>query len=94
MLWATGGQSGLWKSDFVADSCCKIWEAWQNLSQEQASEGNVTQTNVYLPLHVHTIDPQKDIKLCCGQLEANLAHGKQILVLIPAAKFGKHCTTI
>jgi hypothetical protein len=62
----------------------------QNLSQEPASEGNVTQTNVAQPLHVHTIDPKKDIKLCYGQLEANLAHGRQILQLISVAKFGKH----
>ena len=90
MLWATGGQSGSWQTDFGADFCVKIWEAWQTLSQEPASEANVTQTNVTLPLHVYIIDLKKDIKLCYGQLEANLAHGRQILVLISVSKFGKH----
>jgi hypothetical protein len=52
----------------------------------------VTQTNAALPLHVHTIDPKKDIKLCYGQLEAILtnSNGRQILVPISVAKFGKH----
>jgi hypothetical protein len=88
---ATGsiGQSGSWQTDFGADFCGKIWVARQrNLSQEPAFEGNVTQTNVPQPLHVHTIDAKNDIKLCFGQLEANLAHGRQILVPISVAKFG------
>jgi hypothetical protein len=88
--WATGGQSGSWHTDFGSHFYGKIWEAWQSLSQETASEVNVTQTNDGIPLHVHTIDPTKNIKLCHGQLEANLAHGTQILVPISVAKFGKH----
>jgi hypothetical protein len=50
----------------------------------------VTQTNVVLPLHVDTIDSTKDIKLCCGQLEANLARGTQIFLPISVAKFGNY----
>jgi hypothetical protein len=50
----------------------------------------VTQTNVALPLHVHTIDATKDINLCHGQLEANLARGRQILIPISVAKFGNY----
>jgi hypothetical protein len=55
------------------------------------SEGNVTQTNAALPLYVHTIHPKKDIKLCYGQLEANLtnSNGRQILVPISGAKCEK-----
>ena len=90
MPWATGGQSGSWQTDFRPNFCCEISEAQQNLSQEPASEVNVTKTNVALPLHVHTIDPKKDIKLCYGQLEANLAHDRHILVLISVEKFGRH----
>ena len=88
MLWATGGQSGSRHADFGADFCGKIWEAWPNLSQEPKSEGNVTQTNAVLPFHVHTIDPKKDIKLCYGHLEVNLAQGMQILVLISVVNSG------
>jgi hypothetical protein len=71
--WATGGQSGSWQTDFGANFCGKIWEAQQDISQEPASGGNVTQTNVVIPLHVHTIDATKDITLCHGQLEDNPA---------------------
>jgi hypothetical protein len=58
VLWATGGQSDQWQwqTDFGANFCGKIWEAWRNL----------------------------------GQLEANLTNGRQILVRISGAKFGKH----
>jgi hypothetical protein len=42
---------------------------WCWYSQQPASECNVTQTNVALPLHVNTIDPKKDIKLCYAQLD-------------------------
>ncbi len=45
-----------------------------NLTQEPPSEGSVTQTNVALTLHVHTMDTTNDIELCYGQLKANLAH--------------------
>jgi hypothetical protein len=64
--------------NFGVEFCGKIWEAQKNLFQEPASEGNVTQINVTKPLHVHTIDLKKDIKLCYWQMEANLAHGRQI----------------
>jgi hypothetical protein len=77
--WATGGKSDSWQTDFHfgADFCGNIWEAWPNLSQQEpASEGNVTQTNVVLSLHVHTIESKKDIKLCYKQLEVNQAHGR------------------
>jgi hypothetical protein len=69
----------------------KAEEKGQNLgstAKERAFEGNVTQTNIAQPLHVHTIDPKKDSKLCYGLLEANLAHGRQILVPISGEKFG------
>jgi hypothetical protein len=81
VLWATGGQSGSWQTDFGGKFCGKNYEA--------LAVGYVTQTNVAKPLHVHTIDPKMDIKLCYGQLEANLAHGRQILVPGSVAKFGK-----
>jgi hypothetical protein len=55
VFWANGGQSGSWQTDFGADFCGNIWVARQNLSQEPAFEGNVTQTNDAQPLHVHTI---------------------------------------